>query len=467
MGVPVPFRAWTGYLYGCTYENQAQNEDFEDLFLSGNSSILAPWLLDSETRRTVCPRVKRAPWRQVPRIIVGLLAVAVLGDFQPAHAQSAELRPQPLPSGWVLTPAVSFGGSWDDNVLLVDPGDNPPKDYGSPINPSLGLDYTNRRTRLSIGYDGSIVIYRTLDELNSFEQVARGLLEHRASRRVTVTGQYNLTRAPTTDALQLAGIPFFRVGSRTQSASGGIQVALSKFSSMRAGYSLRGVDFDFDPEIGGGLRGGIEHQASFALDRRLSERLTVGGEYDLRRAIVEAAPESAGPPEDRFNIQSAGMTAQYKLSPESSISGRVGIAQLGSGLTHEGKIAPEWRAGISHRVGRTVVTGSYLRSFIPSFGFGGTFQNEEWAGSAHVPFAANRFYLDTGISRFNNEPLEPGQPNLRSLWWSARVGYFAARWLRVEGFYNRAQQNTGRPGGDLGRNQVGFNLTTSKPFKLD
>jgi hypothetical protein len=113
-----------------------------------------------------------------------------------------------------------------------------------------------------------------------------------------------------------------------------------------------------------------------------------------------------------------------------------------------------------------VLSGSYQRSFIPSYGFGGTFQNEEWVGTVSVPFARNRAYVDGSVSYFNNDALRDDQPSLRSLWFSTKVGYRATRWLRIEGFYNNVSQEADFAPGNLSRNLIGFQVITSKPMKL-
>lgn len=384
------------------------------------------------------------------------------------HAQTTG----PMPAaertpGWIFTPAIGLGGSWDDNVLLVNPGDGPPSDYASPINPSLSLDFTGKRTRFSTGYDGSIVLYQTLDELTSFEQFLRVALEHRATERLTVFLVENFTMAPTTDAIPLnGGVPFHRIGSRTNALGGGFEAALQRDTALRGTYTLRVVDFDFDEQLGRELHGGTSHEFDVILDRSLSPRLTLGAEYGLDNVTVAAGTAVDALSDDRFNIQNAGVTAKYLLTPTVTISGAVGVAHLGAGQTHSARTAPAWRAGITHKMEHAMVSGSYSRSYVPSFGFGGSLQNEEWVGSLIVPFARNRAYAEGGISWFNNDALEPGQPSLRSVWLSSKVGYRVTRWLRVEGYYNRAHQDTRRAGGKLSRNQIGFQVVTARPFKL-
>jgi hypothetical protein len=194
--------------------------------------------------------------------------------------------------------------------------------------------------------------------------------------------------------------------------------------------------------------------------------LTVGGQYEFTRAIVAGDPRIANGSDDRFNLQRGAFTARYAVSPSINVSGGVGIARIGAGLTHEARTGPAWQLGVTHRGHHALIAASYVRSYVPSFGFGGTFQNEEWNGSVHVPFARNRAYADGSVSWYDNDALEAVQPSLRSVWLSGRLGYRVTRWLRIEGFYSRAQQDSQRPGGRLARNQIGFQIVTSKPMKL-
>lgn len=400
-----------------------------------------------------------------------LAAILVLWPSSLAAQAFTPVNPEAPPTpGWVFTPSIGVGGAWDDNVLLVNPGDRPPGDYSSPIRPSLGLDFTGKYTRFSAGYDGSIVLYRTLDELSSYEQHLRLGVSHRVNERLTLFADESFIMAPTTDAIPLnGGVPFYRIGSRTNAAGGGFQATLQRHVSMRGAYTLRVVDFEFDPIASRELQGGHSHEFDLSLERALSPRLTLGGEYGLDRVVVSTATPAPGvaPEADtRFTIQNAGVTVKYLVSRTVTASGAFGIAHLGAGLVRESRTAPALRASVSHQMRRTVVVGAYSRSYVPSFGFGGTLQNEEWSGSITAPFARNRAYVGGSVNLFNNDALEEGQPRLKSLWFTGRLGYRVNRWLRLEGFYNRSQQDTRREGGRITRNQIGFQVVSAAPFRL-
>jgi hypothetical protein len=400
--------------------------------------------------------------------LLGVSAVSMLVvSPSSVDAQGTAAPTQPAAPGWIFTPSIAFGGSWDSNVLLVNPGTNPPADYGSPISPSASLDYTGKYTRFSSGYYGSFVRYFTLDDLNSFQQSLRAMVEHRVSAKYKLFGQESFNAAPTTDVLQLAGVPFYRIGSRSNAAGGGFQAELSRHNSLRGVYTLRSVAFDLNRLSENQLQGGHAHELTFAFDHSLSRRLLVGGEYEFTRAIVNGTSFlGTRGPEDRFNMQTGSLTAQYQAGSSTTLSGGVGVSQLGAGLTHEARTGPQWRAAIAHRVGRGLVSASFRRSYIPSFGFGGTFQNEQWMTNVHAPLGHSRAYVDGGISWLNNDPLDGNQPSLHTAWLSSSIGYYATRWLTLEGFYGRTQQDSQLAGGQLERNQLGFRVLAAKPVKL-
>ena len=406
--------------------------------------------------------------RSVLRLLAGVVVGAVVLSSAVVRAQGTNAPAQQPVAGWVFTPSISFGGTWDDNVLLVNPGTNPPSDYGSPIGPSISLGYNGKRTRFSTGYGGSMMRYVTLDDLNSFQQSLRARLDHRHSARLSFFAQESFASAPTTDVLQFAGVPFYRTGSRLNAASGGVGVALTKHTSLRSVYTLRSAAFDRNQLSGTQLRGGHSHEVMTAVERMLSPHLMIGAEYEFTRAIVSSQTASGlSGPEDRFNMQTASITTQYEVAEGTTLSGGVGVAQLGAGLTHEGRTGPQWRAAVSQRLGRGVVAASFRRAYIPSFGFGGTMQNEQRMANIRMPIGRTRAFVDGAVSWLSNDPLDADQPSLQSAWVSTSLGYYATRWLTLEGFYERTQQDSQRAGGQLERNQLGFRITAVKPIKLN
>jgi uncharacterized protein (PEP-CTERM system associated) len=398
---------------------------------------------------------------------MALLSSAVVRAQSTSGSAPQNAPTQQIPRGWVFTPSISSGGTWDDNVLMVNAESNPPADYGTPITPGASLDYNGKLTRFASGYSGTFVRYMTLDELNSLQQSLHADVDRRVNRRITLIGQESYTAAPTTDVLQLTGVPFYRIGSRSNAVSGGTQVALAKHTVLRSSYTLRTIVFDTNPLTDNQLKGGHAHEMLATVEQAVSRHFTVGGEYEFTRAIENGQVSIAGlTPENRFNMQTAMGTAEYVVAAGTAISGGVGVAVLGAGLTHEARTGPEWRAGISQKTGRAVVSVTYGHSYIPSFGFGGTFQNEELAANVRSPIGRTRAYVAGSFTWLNNVPLEPNQPSLKTAWLTGTAGYYLARWLTIEGFYERTQQDTQRPGGQIERNLIGFHVVASKPMKL-
>jgi hypothetical protein len=419
-------------------------------------------------------------------VIHWILLAFVTGANLAAQSGPQPSLEQPRYPGWVFTPSIAFGGGWDDNVLLANRANDPPSDYTSPIGPSASLDFTGKRTRFSTAYSGALTLYRSVDELNSFEHSLRVAFHQRLTPKLSIVAEENFARSPTTDAIELVGVPFYRVGSRTNTLGGGVDLALSKYTTLSTRYSLRNVAFEDDTFIQRGLLGGHAHEASALLSRALSTRLTVSGNYNYLRGTegqgTRVTPVSAN---GTFEIQSGRAAATYRLTEFVSFTGGVGIArmsgieQLASTVSQasgvltsaspaltSSEIGPTFQGGVTWRGEHHLASLTYQRSFIPSFGFGGTFQNEEWVATLRVPFARNRAYTDTAFAWFNNEPLVEIQPTLRSLFFSGKLGYRVSRWLNAEAYYERSQQNAQVAGSKLDRNQAGFRFVATRPMRL-
>jgi hypothetical protein len=131
------------------------------------------------------------------------------------------------------------------------------------------------------------------------------------------------------------------------------------------------------------------------------------------------------------------------------------------------RTGPAWRVSLDrHRAGRTFHLG-YIRSYIPSFGFGGTIQNQEVGVGYRTPLSRH-FYLDNSAVFRDNQPLTNTleQLPLRSLRTYSIIGWEPQGWVRLEGYYTRVQQSSLRAGGQLYRNRFGFQIVTSKPMRM-
>src|SRR5262249_24618264 len=144
------------------------------------------------------------------------------------------------------------------------------------------------------------------------------------------------------------------------------------------------------------------------------------------------------------------------------VSGAVGVARLDTPSLGPSKTGPSYRVALARDLGRSVLDVSLSQSYVPSWSFGGTTQNQEATGRLRVPFA-RRFYVQSLVSWRRDEALIETTPPLKSLWIQGTVGYTARSWMRIEGYYFGTEQTEGAPDAMLHHNQIGFQVVASKP----
>lgn len=391
-------------------------------------------------------------------ILSACSAAVLLAGAASAAAQTPSLEQTNTRGGWVFVPALTLSGTVDDNVLLAGEGEQPPGDYVTALGPSGMLDYNGPRLKFSSIYLGSFVVYRDIGELNSLDQHARVSLAYRATRRVTLSGSQSYSTARTTDTVELLAVPFRRIGNRVGATTAGVEARLSPRTTAKGNYALRVVSFDTSAVEFIAFPGGHEHFASGVIDHVFSPRWTLGGTTDLRRVVIAGGIEPV-------MLYHSAATTEYRVTNQVALNGSIGVSRLGAVATQPARLGLAWSAGTTARLEYATLGARYERSVVPSFGFGGTFQNEEFSSTVRGPFARNRAYWQGAAAWRWNEPLVPGPPSRRSIWWSGAVGYMLRPWMRVEGFYSRAQQSI-NDGGQINRNRFGFQVITSKPLRL-
>ena len=107
----------------------------------------------------------------------------------------------------------------------------------------------------------------------------------------------------------------------------------------------------------------------------------------------------------------------------------------------------------------------YGRSYIPSFGFGGTVQNEEVRVSLHAPMG-RRFELDGTVAYRQNDSLDIAEADLEGVSAQGSFGYAPTRWLRLEVFAIHSFQDSQLAGGQISRTQAGVRFRTLYPMRL-
>lgn len=387
------------------------------------------------------------------------LAVLLLGAALPAAAQQADPRYAEArqPAGWSVTPRVTTSVAWDDNVLVQGAADTLATDLNTTVNPGASLDFVGRRGAFSASYNGAVQLYRDFSALNSYDQSMHVSARRRLSSHLLVFGQQSYSRTPTTELPALAGVPFLRIGARIADVRGGLEGALSKRLSYSGSYNFQWIAFDKDPVQGISLLGGHANGGSASAKYQLSSHLTLTADYDLQRASIATG--------GRFTVQNTWAGGDVQIDQHSHVYGAFGVARLDAADLGTGKTSPAWKAGYARRFESAAIDASYARSFVPSYGGGGTLANEEVTANAHVPLG-RRAYTEGTFSWRRNEPLVDGNLPLTSVWAGGLAGFAVRPWLRVEGFFGRTQQNIDRPGGRLNRNRLGIQVVTATPVRI-
>jgi hypothetical protein len=398
--------------------------------------------------------------------MVAVLSVA-LTYAATGHAQerlSGGSPTQTYGPGWTFTPTFGFAETYDDNISLFGRGsaESQNDDFVQTYFPAADLHYTGKHTRFDVNYTGSFLDYRTFDSLNRWDQRGRFELRRQESAHFKWFTQASAAMMPSTDIIELGGIPFRHTGARTGDVRGGWEYTLGRRSTLSSTANYQVIDFDRAPDVRAVLRGGHVFESLTAWRRKVDEHLSIGADYSFRRATVVGDLNS-------FNIHSTAAAVDYDLSSTWTFSGSGGMVYLESTPTTASRTGPAWRLAIERHRGSTSFHVGYLRSYIPSFGFGGTIQNEEiGAGYRTALFHSRHWYLDNSAVFRNDTPLTDTfeQLPLRSLRTYSIVGWEPQGWVRFEAFYARVQQTSLRAGGQLFRNRVGFQIVTSKPVRV-
>jgi hypothetical protein len=397
--------------------------------------------------------------------------LAAVMTAAPARAQESSEFPSWRLPGWSFTPGISFGGSYDSNVALA----NPPADTGRTqadrlfiFQPFGQLEYFSPRTDFATGYRGYARRYVEVRELDGFDQ--QGYLSFRRllTRRLTFFAGNSYLAAPTTDEVELNGVPFRRTGTRTNTASAGLEARLTKFTDLATRYDLQWVDFDHGgPAVNPldvdqpptFLTGGWVNSWRTELRRRLSERLAVGGEYALRIADLNEGTRE-------LLFQDAGAAVRFLLGPHTTLSAGAGISFLDDRLFDDRRTGPYYRAGITHETERATLGVSFQRMFVPSFGFGGSSDSQELRGFVRMPVNRNRMYVQATAGWRRTDPFVADELALDTFRIQTTFGYSATRWMRLEAFHAYTRQDSRITGGEIGRQRVGAQVVISQPMRI-
>jgi hypothetical protein len=397
-------------------------------------------------------------WRRA-----AVTAAAICACVSPAGAQQWETAAWNTP-GWTFTPGVSIGGLYDSNVALADAPASTSETAGDRlvlVTPSGQLDFLSPRTAFSAGYRGHVRRYMDVSQLNGFDHTLNLSLRRLATKRLTFFFSDSYADVPTTDEVELNGVPFSRTGTRTNSFTGGMTARLTKFTDLTVRYENTWVTFDREAAgvAQNFLLGGTVNGLRAEIGHRINERTTLGGEYGFRTADLNEGSRE-------MTFHDAGAGVQYAVARHTHVSASAGISVLMDELFDATRTGPFVRLALTHDIRRATVGAGFERSFVPSFGLGGSSQNQELRGFVRMPIAANRFYVQGSAAWRRSDPFVETDLGLDTLWLRSTLGYAATRWLRVEGFYTFTRQDSVVTGGEIDRHRAGVQFVFAQPMRI-
>ncbi len=395
---------------------------------------------------------------QLRRRILG--TALTLGLAVPAAAQqdmSAEV-PSRTP-GWTVTPGVTFGAIYDSNVALASAPADTKRTQSDRLllaEPFGQLEYFSRRTEFSSGYQGYLRRYADVTQLNSFDQRGYLSLRRLATRRLTFFLHETYAKVPTTDEVELNGVPFSRTGSKMNAIAAGFDARVTKYTDVSFRYENTWVAFDRPESF---LTGGFVNGGRAELSRRLNDRLSVGAEYGARVADLNEGTH-------QVTFQDTGGILHYGLGSRTTLSLAGGWAFLNDKLLNDRRNGAYVRGEITHDAQRATVGASFERMFVPSFGFGGSNQSDQIRGFVRMPFDRRRLYFQGSAAWRRSNPLIATELELDTIWIRSTLGYSASRWLRFEGFHAFTRQDSKMTGGEINRQRAGVQVVVSQPMRI-
>jgi hypothetical protein len=393
-----------------------------------------------------------------------LVFVAVVACRPPIAGAQQLVPPPEIPEtvrpGWTLTPSFSVAPLWDSNVALNSEEQGELEDQVLAVGSGLLSEYRGRRGQLALEYRGVYEFYRRYSGFDAPDHRARLELQRTLNRRISVFARDSFALSPTTN-VPMSEVGLITLTRRTTSSNdfrGGVDITVARRSVITTAYSSQWVDLAADEEVQPLLRSGYAHRGDLQFRQRVTSRLTLGAQYDFQHAIVSQGEET-------FDIQHAGALLELAINPALQFLGAAGYAWQLAGQGEQAESAPAVNAELRYQANRTLWTVGYSRTFLASFGFGGTVQNEELRGGVTVP-VGRRWDFSAIVSARDNDPLSGQGPGLRAVSAQGTAAFEIASWLRLEAFTISSWQDALRAGGQISRTRAGVRFVTLYPVRV-
>ena len=382
------------------------------------------------------------------------IALATGAGVRAQGQRPAEFDTRPG-AGWTFTPSIRFASQWDTNVTLAGSQGTPVSDRLFTFEPQGQLDYRSPRTEFFAGYTGDVRRYTDSSALNSLDHRAFLSLERQASRRVSWSLRNEYQDTPTTDELALNGVPYARTGSKNNRFTAGLEARVSRNDDVTVQFDNTHVRFD-DPSLT--LRGGMMNGLRGGYARRLGERTKLGAQYRVRHSEMNGGRTAW--------FHDLASTLEYDFSPSLALQFGTGYSMLRDSRvegTHGGLFV---YAELTHEAERHDIGVLYERTSAPTFGLGGSSQNQDVRGYIRMPFSRNRVYLQASGGWRRTTSILATQLSFDQFDSDITAGYGITRWFRVEAFHIYSRQDSRATGGQINRHRAGLQVVVAQPMRI-
>jgi hypothetical protein len=214
------------------------------------------------------------------------------------------------------------------------------------------------------------------------------------------------------------------------------------------------------------LTGGTIHSLHTGVMQQMTSRLKVGADGSYRFADMNVTGPLVG---DGHTLQfyELGSAITYELAQYTTLSAGAGWSHVNDELRALSRSGPYVRGSISHSEEQTVFGATYERSFMPSFGFGGSTRSQRVSGWIDLPPIGRRIFIQSALSWRRTNPFDNATAlRLDTITFHTTSGYAITRQMRVQGVYMFSRQDSAVTGGEVNRNRIGVEFVLFNPMRI-
>jgi len=411
----------------------------------------------------------------LPKTAIGCL-LGVLALAAPAAAQSVLFqqpgRPgslldlqeleEPRRAPLTITPSLAITGEYNDNIFI----DNHHKvsDFIIGLTPGISLLAERPTYRVGAGYNFTSEIFtKETDESHAFDRQNFWLDSlYRVDPNLTLTLTDTFIFSTDTNLISSENVSTGRNRSLGNDLAGGVAWQFAPLWTLHGGASWTLQRFS-----GSELEDSDVYRASFSLDRRVTNRLTVDGGYEFGYFDIER--------EDKSTVHTPRVGVRWQATPTIDLLLRGGPA-IEVKEHSSARVTPAITASYRQRFSFGGVGLSYDRQIGTAGGLGGTTDNQLISGVVEVTRLVRGLSVQF-LPRYSIVESTTGdRVDVKSFTAALQASYRITSWMSVIGGYQFFRQrsdsaaftNAGTTiANDADQNRVFFGVQFGYPIRFD